>query len=56
MIDTENEHQPEEQMPRFGRLLFVCLLAIVFCGLLVWFANTYLSDCCSFEWSNRLFH
>lgn len=29
-------------MPRFGRLLLVCLTAIVFCGCLVWFALAYL--------------
>ncbi len=32
--------------PRFGRLLIVCLLAVAFCGGLVWFALTYLPDCC----------
>jgi hypothetical protein len=31
---------------RFGRLLAICLLAILFCGWLVWFAMTYLPDCC----------
>jgi len=31
---------------RFGRLLLVCLAAIAFCGWLVWFALTYLPDCC----------
>lgn len=30
----------------FGRLLLVCLAAIAFCGCLVWFAMTYLPDCC----------
>ncbi len=40
-MDTEPERKP-----RFGRLLLVCLLAIAFCGWLVWFATTYLPDCC----------
>ncbi len=33
-----------EQKPRFGRLLVVCLLAIAFCGWLVWFSVNYLPD------------
>jgi len=36
----------KEYQPRFGRLLLVCGLAVVFCGGLVWFASTYLRDCC----------
>lgn len=36
----------KEYKPRFGRLLAVCGLAVVFCGFLVWFASTYLRDCC----------
>ncbi len=35
-----------EGKPRFGRLLLVCVLAVAFCGWLVWFAMTYLTDCC----------
>lgn len=56
MSDTEKDHQPEEKMPRFGRLFSVCMLAIAFCGFLVWFANNYLLDCCSFAFIDRLFH
>ena len=38
---------PEPDRPlRFGRVLLACLLAIAFCGALVWFALTYLPDCC----------
>lgn len=37
---------PPARPLRFGRLLAVCLLAIAFCGWLVWFALTYLPDCC----------
>ncbi len=41
------EPQPvKEYQPRFGRLLLVCALSVIFCGLLVWFASTYLTDCC----------
>ncbi len=36
----------KEYQPRFGRLLAVCALAVAFCGFLVWFASTYLRDCC----------
>jgi hypothetical protein len=32
--------------PRFGRLLLVCALAVAFCIFTVWFASTYLTDCC----------
>ena len=40
---------PEYKEPqlRFGRLLAVCASAAVFCGVLVWFATTYLSNCCA---------
>jgi hypothetical protein len=38
--------QPPAGPLRFGRLLVVCLLAVAFCGWLVWFAVTYLPDCC----------
>ena len=33
--------QRKEYKPRFGRLLVVCGLAVAFCGVLVWFASTY---------------
>jgi hypothetical protein len=32
--------------PRFGRLLIACLFVAVFCGVMVWLASTYLTDCC----------
>lgn len=46
------EQEPEtsdykEPKLRFGRLLAVCACAAVFCGVLVWFATTYLGDCCT---------
>ena len=37
----------KEHKPRFGRLLAICGLAVAFCGGLVWFASTYLRDCCA---------
>ncbi|MEO8542923.1 MAG: hypothetical protein ABJA49_12085 [Betaproteobacteria bacterium] len=40
-----NDPAPAPKL-RFGRLLLVCLLAVIFCGWLVWFAMTYLPDCC----------
>jgi hypothetical protein len=36
----------KEITPRFGRLLVACFAAVIFCGVLVWFASTYLLDCC----------
>ena len=35
-----------EQKPRFGLLLMVCVLAVAFCGWLVWFAMNHLTNCC----------
>jgi hypothetical protein len=32
--------------PKFGILLLVCLAVAIFCGIMVWFASTYLTDCC----------
>ncbi len=45
--NTPTEPTPrKEYQPRFGRLLLVCALSVIFCGWLVWFASTYLPDCC----------
>jgi hypothetical protein len=47
MNDSQQDNDKvKEYQPRFGRLLFVCGLAVAFCGWLVWFASTYLTDCC----------
>lgn len=46
MEDSQHDQKVKEYQPRFGRLLVVCALAVVFCGFLVWFAGTYLTDCC----------
>ncbi len=32
----------DEDNPKFGRLLIVLLLVVLFCGVLTWFAETYL--------------
>jgi hypothetical protein len=32
--------------PSFGILLLVCLAVAIFSGVMVWFASTYLTDCC----------
>jgi hypothetical protein len=40
--------------PRFGRLLFVCALSVVFCGVLVYLMGDIFSDCCDLSWLDRL--
>ena len=37
----------KDSKPRFGRLLLVCALAVAFCGFTVWFASTYMLNCCA---------
>jgi hypothetical protein len=39
-------NEPEDQKPQFGKLLLACAFAVFICGVMVWFASTYLSDCC----------
>ena len=46
MADENPPPAYREIKPRFGRLLSVCVIAVLFCGGLVWFAGTYLLDCC----------
>lgn len=46
MADENPTPAYQEIKPRFGRLLSVCVIAVLFCGGLVWFAGTYLLDCC----------
>lgn len=53
-FSENHEKRTAEQEPRFGRLLAVCIAAVIFCGALVWFAGTYLQDCCSFAWISQL--
>ena len=44
-MEREPEREPE-RVPRFGRLLLVCVLAVAFCGWLVSFTVNYLPNCC----------
>jgi hypothetical protein len=46
MEPVEQPVDPPAIKAHFGRLLAACGLAVIFCGWLVWFATTYLSDCC----------
>jgi hypothetical protein len=46
MDPAEHPEDPPEIKAHFGRLLAVCALTVIFCGWLVWFATTYLPDCC----------
>jgi hypothetical protein len=46
MDPTPPDARPEYK-PRFGRLLLACGIAVIFCGVLVWFASTYLTNCCA---------
>ena len=39
-----NEIDKDKGSPKFGRLLIVCLLAVVFCGLLTWVMGAYFPD------------
>ncbi len=39
-------NETEDIQPRFGRLLLACAFAVFTCGLMVWVASTYLTDCC----------
>jgi len=41
--------------PKFGRLLAVCGLAVVFCGFLVWLMADRYTECCDLSWLGRLF-
>ena len=43
-------------VPRFGRLFAVCLVALVFCGFLVWLMGERFSDCCDLSWLKRFIH
>lgn len=37
-MEREPGHEEPERVPRFGRLLLVCLLAVALCGALVWYS------------------
>lgn len=51
--DTSSPHTPES--PKFGRLLALCGLAVLFCGVLVWLMADVFSDCCDLSWLGRIF-
>ncbi|WP_330920613.1 hypothetical protein [Duganella sp.] len=34
------DHKEDDGSPKFGRLLIVLILAVVFCGLLTWLMGT----------------
>ena len=44
--DNEHMNKPEDIKPRFGWLLLACAFAVLVCGVTVWVASTYLTDCC----------
>ncbi|HTD03615.1 hypothetical protein [Undibacterium sp.] len=54
MSDKLELEPAKEKMPRFGRLLVVCFGVIIICGVLVWVNESYLSDCCSFDFLDRI--
>lgn len=56
MSQFEQQKRPKEQQPRFGRLLAICVAAVLFCGLLVWLSGMYLQDCCTLGFLDRLIH
>ncbi|MES2127627.1 MAG: hypothetical protein V4463_10170 [Pseudomonadota bacterium] len=39
-----NDTKKDEGSPKFGRLLLVCLAAVIFCALLTWVMGTYFPD------------
>jgi hypothetical protein len=48
------ESTPTDIKPRFGRLLLVCALSVVFCGFLVYLMGDVFADCCDLSWLDRL--
>jgi len=46
MGNSQSDVKRKEYKLHFGRLVLVCFAAVAFCGWLVWFASTYLTDCC----------
>lgn len=56
MNDVEKSTAPQELTPHFGRLLLVCLAAIILCGLLVLLMSDQFADCCDLSWLSRFVH
>ena len=55
-MDDPNKDAPQEITPRFGRLLVVCALSVLFCGVLVYLMGDVFSNCCDLSWLDRLNH
>ena len=55
-MDDQNKEAPKEITPRFGRLLIVCALSVIFCGALVYFMSDMFASCCDLSWLERLNH
>jgi hypothetical protein len=56
MNDVEKSTAPQELTLHFGRLLLVCLAAIILCGLLVLLMSDQFADCCDLSWLSRFVH
>jgi len=52
----QTSHNARSDDPKFGRLLAVCGLAVVFCGVLVWLMADVFTECCDLSWLGRIFH
>lgn len=45
MTDKKNHsNAPDDGNPKFGRLLIVLFLAVIFVGILTWIMQTYFPD------------
>jgi hypothetical protein len=53
---TQNPPVEKDIIPRFGRLVFVCFAALIFCGILVWLMGDRFADCCDLSWLGRFIH
>ena len=52
----QTSHNARSDDPKFGRLLAVCGLAVVFCGVLVWLMADVFTECCDLSGLGRIFH
>jgi heme/copper-type cytochrome/quinol oxidase subunit 4 len=43
-MPTDKERHPHDDVPKFGRLLFVLFLVVVFVAVLTWVMETYFPD------------
>ncbi len=51
---TDKIPTPKTITPRFGRLLLVCVLSVLLCGMLVWLMGDQFAECCDLSWLDRL--